>query len=133
MILDLEIVRARCSPAPDLDVVDFRLAEWHAVLRQIRNDRNKGVEGFQHIAETNFIGLQLFFQRSDFGQDGRSILTLALEHADLFRQTVAAGLQVLSARLQRLAFGFKLLEGSYVKRIAAGGQTFGNCIDVVAQ
>ncbi len=64
------------------------------------------------------------------------MLALALEHADLLGQGVAARLQFLGADLQRLALVLERLEGLDVEeglRVLAGLQALDDGVEVLAQ
>jgi len=88
---------------------------------------------FQQFAEAGFGSLQFVAERADLGHDPGSILTLALQHADLFRQAVALRLQILGAGLQGLALGFQRLECAEVDRLAAPGQAVDHGVEVGAE
>ena len=64
------------------------------------------------------------------------MLAFALEHADLFGQAVAPGLQLFGAGLDRLAFGFEGAEGLNVEErlgVLAGLQTRDHGVQILAK
>jgi hypothetical protein len=109
---------ARRAPAQHLDVAGFVLADRHAFVRQVGDQFEEGIEARHQFGQRRLAGFQRVAQAGDFGHHGGSVLALALQHADLLRQRVALGLQVLFRKVESLA---------------TGRQSLGDGIEVVAQ
>jgi len=117
---------ARRAPAQHFDIAGLVIADRHAFVRQVGNHRDKGIEARHQVRQRRLAGLQIVAQPGDFSHHGRSVLALALQHADLLRQRIAPGLQILGMYLQTLALRFERLEGGSVERHAAQSQALGD-------
>src|SRR5690606_29134739 len=88
---------------------------------------------WQQFGELVLAGLQFITQPGHLGHHGGSVLALALEHADLLGQCIAPGLQLLRARLQRLAFRLQRLELGRVEGETAAAHGGYDAVHVVAE
>lgn len=133
VILDRKIEDARRPPAFDFDIAGFIAADRHRIIGNIRQSRQNRVKALQQFAKTGFGSLQFVADGAYLRHHPGSIAALPLDHADLLRQAVAHGLQILRAGLQRLAFGFEGLEFAEVDRLAAFSKAFGHDVEVGAK
>jgi hypothetical protein len=133
VILDGKVKDAWRAPAFDFDVVGFGFSDRHALVGQVGQQRQEGIEFLEQLAEADFVGFQFALQRRHLRHHRRGVFTAALEHADLLGEAVAAGLQILGAGLQGLALAFEVLESRSVEYETAPCQAFGKGIDVAAQ
>ena len=129
MIRVLERPVAPCLPRSTLTIKPYSVQEairWDAFVRQIGDDCNEGVVAFLQRRQGILVALEFVADAGHFGEHGRGVLALAFQHADLLRQAVAPGLQILRAYLQVLALAFQRLEGGGIERHATRGEAFGN-------
>ena len=143
MILHFEGVRARGAPAAHLDVATFVVARGHTVLRQVGHRQEHGLQlgledlqaigaGLEFVTDTGHLG----HDGVDFGSGVFALGGLAFEHADLFGQAVALGLQLLGAGLDGLALALEGAETLHVQEglgVLALGQAGQDGVEVLAQ
>ncbi len=86
-----------------------------------------------HAIEVALEALGLVADPGDFRQQRRRILPPALRRADLLRQRVAPGLQLLGARLDVLPVALERLEPRGIERDAPPGESGDDLGEVVAQ
>ncbi len=111
-----EIERARHCPTPHLDVRRLVGADRNARMRQVRQRHQLIVELDLDRREPLGGALELGSDAGDLGHRRARVAALALELADLARQRVAACLQLLGARLQRLALALERDEAGDVEK-----------------
>ena len=133
MVAHREIEGLRRAPAAHFDVGGFILTHRHRFVRQVRHAHQEIVELGLQFGQARFQLLQFVAQTRHLGHHRGGVLALALQHADLLRQGVAATLRVLGAGLDRLALGFQRIEARRIERKTARRQALGNEGCVFAQ
>ena len=131
-------VAALRAPAAQLDVGTLVGADRHARVRQVRHRQQQRLQLALDLLQARGRAFELGLVLGDLGHHGLGlgVLALALEHADLLREAVAPGLQLLGAHLQRLALVLKRLEGFHVQeglRVLAGLQAGDDGVEIFAQ
>ena len=111
-----ELELARRAPAPHLDVGVLVGADRNARVGQVRQRHQLVVELGLDRREALGRAIELGADGGDVGHRRAGVGALALELADLARQGVAPRLQLLGARLQRLALGLERDEALDVEK-----------------
>ena len=102
-------------------------------MRDVGHVHQEVVEPLLHLIELRLQGLQLVGLGIDLGHQLRGVFLLGFERADLFRQRVAPGLQVLRFRLYGFAFRFQRRKLRRVQHEAAIGQPRSDCLHIGSQ
>ena len=76
---------------------------------------------------------ELVADSADFAHERRDVLSPSFRGADLFRHRVALRLQLLRARLDRLALGFHLFELRGVEQVTTRLEPCGDAGQIAAQ
>ncbi len=103
------------------------------LLRQVGERGEEGVHALEQRRQRLLAGLELVADLGDLGHHARGVLALALEHADLLGERVAAGLQLLGTGLQLLALVLEGLEGGGVELRPARGEASGDVVELGAE
>ena len=105
MVLGSKIESLRRTPATHLYIARFIRTYRNAHVRQVRDSHQHGLQFGLNLLQAIRGAIQLVLDRTDLGLRslGGFSLPLAHEHANLLRQLVALGLQLLRSRLNGLA------------------------------
>ena len=140
MVARLEIEAGRFSPGraptPHLDVAGLVNADRNSFMRQVGQAHQDLVEQVLNRIESLGTGLEQVGNTADLGQQRAGIPTLALEHSDLFGQTIALRLHGLRLYLQAATLAFKRLVAFDIEkglRVLALIQSIDNGVEVLAQ
>ena len=138
MVFDVKIHSSGRTPAAHFHVAMFIRTNGNAFVRQIRHSKQQRLQFGLNRFQARGGGFQFGFDRRDRGHRclGFRVQAFAFEHADLFADAIALGLQFFGAHLNRFALGFQRLERIDIQEnlgIFAGLQSRHDGIEVFAQ
>mmetsp|Transcript_1075 Transcript_1075/g.1642 ORF Transcript_1075/g.1642 Transcript_1075/m.1642 type:complete len:501 (-) Transcript_1075:722-2224(-) len=136
MVLHVEVEAARRAPAAHLDVAGLVRAERNTLVGQVGHAHQQVVELVLDRVQPLGAGLEFIGDAAHLSHLRGGILALALGHADLLGQRVAARLQFLGAGLHRLALGLQGLEALHVEEwlgVLACVQALDDGVELLAQ
>jgi len=133
MVFHFKVEHGQRPDLPHFHVARFILAHRHRRVRQVGHRFEERAHGCLHVIEAGSRGLELVADAADLRHHRRRVFALALQHADLLGQAVAAALQFFGLGLDLLALGFERIEGGDVELELARSQPFGDRGNVLAQ
>ena len=132
MVTHVEIECARLAPATRFDVVVLAFTVGHIVGRDVGQTGAHGVLLGLDRVQLALGFVELVTQATHLGLERFDILTRGLGLADGLGATVTLGLQLLGARLQRLAARIQLAVGLGIEIEAAAFERLGDGLRVIA-
>src|SRR6266700_4877589 len=133
MIAHLEFEIPRRAPSTDLDVLRLRLSDRNARVRKVGHAQKPLAQPGLNVGELMLQRGELVADSADLAHEWCGVLSPAFRGADLFRHRVALRLQLLGARLDRLALGFRLFELRGIEQVTTRLQPRRDAGQIVAQ